>query len=229
MKPYDFEPNELFRRFREIEEGVYFKHYGIELPDHEWLPDAVESGFFGDIEAKKLFWQRQEDECGDSIALKSILTQALKGTAVAQAEIAQEGRERGWYHPDLGSSLDDFVELLKWNSGIEGESPITVELISNVSLAELAEYVDSGYEVVCYVNLLLLEREGDCCCPGLNADSLVHLIGISFQEDEDFVFANLPEEDSGAGRKIPLESFLNAWSAGNNTLIAAREVRKHEN
>ena len=35
MNSFDFEWKSFLDRFHEVEEGVYFKHYGIELPYNE--------------------------------------------------------------------------------------------------------------------------------------------------------------------------------------------------
>ena len=97
---------------------------------------------------------------------------------------------------------------------------MTVDVISNSSLAELTEYVDSSDEIICYVNRMLLEQDGGYRYPGLNADGLVHIIGINYSKDNaDFVIINDVSSDSGAGKRILLESFLNAWSASDYTAI----------
>lgn len=220
MSSFDFESKTLFDGFQEIEEGVYFKHYGIELPPNEEIQDAHGVNSFGEFEAKSLLWQIQIDMNFESIALKSVIGNSLCGFTVSQADIAAESLNRGWFNPNCGSSFDDLIELLKWDVSKNKDYPLTVDVISNGNLTELTEYVDSSDEVICYVNKMLLEQEGDYCYPGLNADGLVHIIGISFSNDGgDFVIVNDTSSDSGAGKKIVLESFLNAWATSNYTAI----------
>lgn len=220
MSSFDFESKSLFDGFLEIEEGVYFKHYGMELSYNEEARDVDEAFFFGDFEAKSLFWQKQIDIYAESVALKSIITQSLCGFSIPQSDVAKESLDKGWFHSDYGSSFDDFVELLKWDASKSQECFLTVDVISNSSLAELTEYVDSSDEIICYVSRMLLEQDGDYRYLGLNADSLVHIIGINYSKDNaDFVIINDVSSDSGAGKRILLESFLNAWSASDYTAI----------
>lgn len=220
MSSSDFELNALFSSFREIEEGVYFKHYGFEIPASAETTEGEGSSTFGDFEAKALLWHKQPEDNADCLALKLIIEGITGNDSQNQMDIRQECIERGLFHADSGASLDDVIEMLKLNASGNGKAKWQVDVMANCALSELAEAVDSRDEVICYVNRMQMDYEGELSYPGQNADTLVHAIGISFHNDEgDYVILNDVSRDDGAGRKIPLDRFLKAWATGDNTII----------
>lgn len=94
MSLFDFESKSFFDGFYEIEEGVYLKHYGIEIPFHETAKDADEINSFGDFEVKSLLWQKQIDMHSESVAPKSIITDSLCGFTLSQFDAVKEGATR---------------------------------------------------------------------------------------------------------------------------------------
>lgn len=224
MSSFDFEANSLFSGFREIDEGVYFKHYGFDVLEMNEASDDIDTNSFGYIEEKSMLWQKQIEINGDCIALKSVVDRSLTKENVEQSTIMAESLERGLFSKDCGSSFDDFVELFKTNSFNNGENvnnkEFAVDIISNGSLLELTECVESSEEIICYVNKMLLDYDGNCDFIGLNADGLVHVIGVVFNDSNgDYVIINDTENDDGAGRKIELSKFLKAWSSSDYTAI----------
>lgn len=225
MSLFDFGSNPLFDGFHEIEEGVYFRHYGIELPCNEVIRDDVEIVSFGDFEVKSLLWQKRIDIHADSIAVKSVVDSSLYGRTVGQREIIKECTERGLFLPGCGASFDDLIEMMRSKFDDEEKDDLWADVLSNCSLQELTEYVDSSDEVICWVSMMLMDYDGECY-PGLNSDGLIHVIGISFSDtDGDFVIINDVSKDDGAGKRIPLKRFLKAWSTSNYTLVAVSRRR----
>ena len=228
MSLFDLESNPFFDGLYEIEEGVYFKHYGVELASNGVLLETDGITTFGDFETKSLLWKRQIEFQTDGIALKSVVGSSLCDCAINQNDLLKECVERGLFHSECGSSFDDFIEIMKWDTSKGGKNTFVVDTVSNSDLSELTEYVDSRDEIICYVNMMLLDQSGKFDYPGLNADGLVHVIGINFNDvDGDCVIINDPSCDIGAGKRIPVESFLNAWSASEYTaiIVALRRTR----
>lgn len=220
MSSFDFESDFCPEGFNEIDEGVYFKHYGTDMLDEELPLKETEANSFGRFEEKALLWQKQIDLNGDSIALKSIIEGSLKKEAVDQNRIMKECTDRGLFQKHCGSSFDDFVEILNINLSDDIKNTFAVEATSNVGLAELTECVESDGEVICYVNKMLLDYDGKYNFRGLNSDGFVHVIGISFSDtDGDYAIINDVEKEYGAGRKIALDKFLKAWSTSDYTAI----------
>lgn len=226
MGSFDLGSDSLLNGFQEIEEGVYFRHYGLELPYGEAVKESAEIVSFGDFEAKSLLWQKQIDVYANSIALKSVVDSSLYGYTVSQSDIIKECTERGLFLTSCGVSFDDLVEMLKSGAGGEDEDALSVDVLFNCDLQELTEYVDSNDEVICYVNMMLLDYDREYSFPGLNSDSLVHIIGVSFSDTGgDVVIINDTSKDDGAGKTIPLERFLKAWSTSDYTAITVARRR----
>lgn len=220
MSSFDFELNSFPEGFDEIEEGVYFKHYGINMRDYDALRDKTESDSFGCFEDKTLLWQKEISMNCNCIAMKSIIDGSLGDTEIKQNRIMEECIERGLFQKHCGSSFDDFLEMLKINFSNQAEKTMMVDVVSNSGLQELAQSVESDEEIICYVNMMFLDYDGDSDFIGLNSDGLVHVIGITFSDSNgDYVIINDVEKDNGAGRKIALDRFIKSWSTSNYTAI----------
>ncbi len=217
--PFDFEKNAFREGFEEIEEGVYYKHYGIELSSETEIREFPKTESFGDYEIKAQFWEKQMSANTECIALKAIIAHSLNEDTIQQVHIEKECLEKGFYRPEWGTSFDDVLEILKLDLNNKQEN-FDVEVLFNSSLMDLTEHVDSNGEVVCYVNRMLLEYDGSYNFPGLNADSLIHVIGIVFgNAEDDYVVINDVSREDGAGIKISLDNFLNAWATSGNIAI----------
>ena len=220
MSSFDIESNFCPDGFNEIEEGVYFKHYGMDMLDKDIPRGEIEASSFGCFEEKSLLWQKQVDVNGDSIALKSIIESSFKKEDIDQNRIMKECTERGLFQKHCGSSFDDFVEILNMNLSDDSKNTFTVDVASNSGLLELTDCVESDEEVICYVNMMLLDYDGNYSFRGLNSDGLVHVIGICFSDtDGDYVIINDVEKEYGAGKKIELDKFLKSWSTSDYTAI----------
>lgn len=220
MSPFDFESNLLFDGIYKIEEGVYIKHYCIEALQKDVMEEKDDINSFGEYESKSLLWQKQINSKADSIALKSIVTTSLRNCAIDQHDLLNICFEMGLFHPEYGSSFDDFISLLKLNTSNNETNTFVVDVITNCNLTELLEFVESRDEVICYVNMMLLYQKEKLNYPGLNADGLVHVTGMCFSNEcGDVIIINDTSSDMGAGKKIPLQNFLNAWSKSEYTTI----------
>ena len=214
---FEFGLNLPIDGLQELEEGVYFKHYGMDLTESGELQESMVSERFGEYEAKACFWQKQTEPLGESLALQAMFESLVQGTGVSQEQLRRDAIQQGRFQPGCGTSLEDIEELLKQSSD---DAPIYVENRIGCTLAEIAEAVDTDGETLCYVSMLILDCEELQDYPGLNADGLVHVTGISFQDEEgDIVYINDVTKDDGAGRKIPLDVFLRAWSASDYRAI----------
>lgn len=220
MNPFDLESIALFDGFDELEEGVYFKHYGMKL-----LSDEAEQGYreidsFGDYEAKALLWQKQIEANADCIALKTIADNSLNGVETTQADIKREAIARGFFQLNCGASFDDVIKILELDASTDAENSIRADVFLNMDLSELIEYMGGDEDIICYVNRIILDCGDSFCFPRLNADGFIHVIGIEFCNDEcDYIVINDVSKDHGAGIRIPLDRFLKAWSTSDYTVI----------
>lgn len=220
MNPFEFNSNSFLDGLTEIEDGIYFKHYewdqkfdGIDgLPDKEGL-------MYGNPDRDMILWERQLENWTDTIAYRTAFEKAFGSKELSQAKVKEELIYLGLYQSECGMSFDGFLKSFNINMIPESTGDFVVERLVNSSVTELIEYVDSDAFVLCYVNSFILDYPSCADIPGLNADAFVHVIGIKFEEEEDYIFINDSSCDNGAGKKILLKDFMNAWSVNGYTAV----------
>ena len=220
MNPFEFSLNSFLDGLTEIEDGIYFKHYEL---DHKFdgldgLPDK-EGLLYGNPDRDVLLWERQLEDGTDTIAYRTAFEKAFGSKELSQTKVKEELIDLGLYQIGCGMSFDSFLKSFKVNMAPESTGDFVVERLVNSSVTELIEYVDSDAFVLCYVNSLILDYPSCADIPGLNADAFVHVIGIAFEDEEDYIFINDSSCDDGANRKILLKDFLNAWSVNGYTAV----------
>lgn len=220
MNSFEFNSKSFLDELTEIEDGIYFKHYGFDnkFDDVNDLP--VEEGLlYGDPDRHIPLWERRLERETDTVAYRTAFEKTFGNKEMSQDKIREELIHLGLYQNECGMSFEGFLNSFKVSMSPEKTDDFIVERLTDSSLTELMEYVDSNAFVLCYVNSLILEYPLCSDIPGFNADAFVHVIGIEFEDEEDYVFINDSSCDDGAGRKILLKDFLNAWSVNGYTAI----------
>ena len=217
MNPFEFKSNSFLDGLTEIEDGIYFKHYEC---DHKFdgMPDK-EGLLYGNPDRDMFLWERQLENGTDTIAYRTVFEKAFGSKELSQAKVKEELINLGLYHSECGMSFDGFFKSFNISMVPASTEDFVVERFVNSNVTELIEYVDSDAIVLCYVNSLILDYPSCADIPGLNADAFVHVIGIEFEDEEDYIFINDSSCDDGAGKKILLKDFMNAWSVNGYTAI----------
>ena len=224
MDPFEIDESSFLEGFRELEEGIYVKNYGMELREEQLETPELGLDDFGAPEAKALAWQKRIDETGDCLALKAEAASALGQLFPDQQALREICLERGILQPGCGASMDDLIVVLGMDdSGLEDER-LLVEVIDDCGFAEFLEYVDSDSVVFCHVSMPLIDVEGLQDLPGLNADGFLQVIGVRLDpEGEDCVVVNDASKEEGAGMKISLDRFMRAWSTSAYRMLSVTQ------
>lgn len=163
----------------------------------------------GNPEALSPFWRHQGDTMDCALYAQGGILEAM-GQEFDIEKYRQEGQEDGWYVPGEGTYLQNIGDLLE-NHGVP------VNRYEGATSDDLVNEVAQGHGVVAAIDTEPLWGE-----PGGHA---VWVTGVELGPDGKP--ASVICNDSGRpdGQKIayPYDSFMEAWSRTNYTMVATRE------
>lgn len=163
----------------------------------------------GNPEALAQFWHYQGDTMDCALCAQGGILEAM-GHEFDIEKYRQEGQEGGWYVPGEGTYLQNIGDLLEKHG-------VPVNRYEYASADDLVNEVGQGHGVVAAIDTEPLWGE-----PGGHA---VWVTGIEMGPDGKpaAVICNDSGRPDGQRIAYPYDSFMEAWSRTNNTLVATRE------
>ena len=212
MVPFDNNLESFDENAVELEVGVFRERLEIKESD-DTSTDFNETTFdvFGKLDSGDE-WQLQEGILCDSIAINCGIGLHNDIGYYSQEAIIEKLIDQGLYSENEGLSVNDTAKFMMLYSPC-GDIEIYVEEGSLSGLNELCTCIEAGETVICYVNSSVLYDDAMADIPGLNADQMIHVIGIDMSDGEnEYVVVNDTAEQNGSGKHIPLNAFLKAWA-----------------
>lgn len=196
----------------QLDNGIFFEvvgyHAGVdEVEDEEAL-------VFGHGDVDGINWSYQIRENADGIACLKYAIEQLTSHRICEDELCKYAEDFAYFDWETGISTGDMLNILE-------RYGLTSEYYEGTSLQELMEMLEEG-KAICVVNSVLLESKGLFPYEGSSGDSYVQIIEIDVRDPlHQFVRLNVPFNNKGAGKAYDLETFSNAWKAGNKAVIFA--------
>jgi len=170
-------------------------------------------------------------QTGDTCAIVSqeFILESLTGHSFSEGELTQEASAHGWYTPGAGTPMDHVGDLLQLHG-------IHIERGEGFSLQDLQSELDHGNKVIVGVNAediwtphgqsileTLLTDIG--FIPGQPADHAVQVVAIDNSDpSHPVVVLNDSGTPDGAGERVPVSVFEQAWSTSNHFMVHTENV-----
>ena len=166
--------------------------------------------------------QHHDDTC--AIVSQEFILESLTGHNFSEGELMQEAYEHGWYTPGAGTPMDHVGDLLEAHG-------IATDKGCGHTLNDLESQLDAGHKVIVGVNAediwyphstslfeTLLSDFG--FMPGQAADHAVQVVSIDKTDPaHPVVVLNDSGTPNGAGERVPIETFQQAWAASDHFMV----------
>lgn len=170
-------------------------------------------GVYGDPEAASRVWHMQEHPMSCAVVCQEYIAEELLGRDFSEARMRDYAEERDWFD-DHGTALWDVGNLL-------AEMGLDVERTFDADLNDLKEVLSDGGKIIVAVNNMTLHSPLYALIPGSTANHAVEVTGIDERDPAHVkVILNDSGVTDGAGREIPLRTFLAAWEKSECCMVS---------
>lgn len=193
------------------------KHWtseGLQCPGQvilEKLTDDALSKMSGDPVHDIALWNLQSEQNSCAVASQCFALRAEVDPGITEAQLIQEGKEKGLYRSETGTFGDDVGKLAEAHG-------MSREYLESSSLEQIETIQNSGGKVIA---LISAERMAFPRLFGFfRADHAVQIVSVDRNDPENVrVILNDPGRMDGQGISVPESTFLKAWRTSNNTII----------
>ena len=195
-----------------LEPGVIWEHIGDSREGVE--TQETTDRFFGSPEKDAENWHLQVQDSSCAICCQEFVAEQLLGEDFSEENMSRFATERGWYDPEMGTTMSDVGKLLE-------AMGLRVERSHMADLSEVAGDLESGGKVMCAVCCEVLANPDLDRCIGLSANHMVQVTGIDATNPADIkVILNDPGVENGKGRCISAKTFLKSWKYSGNYAVS---------
>lgn len=178
----------------------------------EWTEGAEIPGVYGDPEEAGRVWHLQEHPMSCAVVCQEFIAEELLDRDFSEARMRDYAADRDWF--DDGTLIRDFGNLLE-------EMGLDVERTFDADLNDLKEVLSAGGKIMVAVNNLTLHNPLYALMPGSTANHAVEVTGIDERDPAHVkVILNDSGVTDGAGREIPLRTFLAAWEKSEYCMVS---------
>lgn len=153
-----------------------------------------------------------------AVVSQGFVIQQLTGQELSEDYLSGMAYANQWYAPGGGTYDHNIGNILL-------EHGLTVSRTYDNSLDDIANILDNGGGVIVTVDSLALHSSTHDApfAPGIDtSDHAIQVIGIDNSDpDNIMVIVNDPGIQNGGGAMIHIDTFMNAWDAGNNFIVSA--------
>lgn len=200
---------ELSVQMEQLEDGVRLEH----LNAGRRMETEQQERIIGSPREDMETWSPQAEDYSCAIACQEMIAKQLTGKDISEEKMIAFAKERGWYDPECGTTMNDVGRLLE-------EMGMKVERQTGAGIKDLASALEHG-KVICGVNNMILSEPALAMLPGLRANHAVQVIGIDAADPEHAeVILNDPGVENGCGIRHSLDTFLKAWKTSSNFMAA---------
>lgn len=204
-------PEDLFEAMANACDELIFPGYA-ELMATSGTPDA-----------DMALWEQQEAPMSCAVATTNMMFKSM-GLEPGEGLIADIFEELDVYDPIQGSKvdyIDDAINIMAATGGLD----IQAETMTGLDVDDLGNLLHHGVRPLIAVDgAELYSGAGGRLLNDLgllpDAPHAVQLIGIERTPEGDFAVINDPGFPGGAGQRIPMDAFTDAWEDSGNTCVA---------
>jgi len=162
------------------------------------------------------------DSC--AVACQSQILQQFSGQGFDEQILAEQARTMGWYVPGSGTPLQHTGSLLELH-GLDTAN------VSGASVADLKEWLGQGKAIIAGVDgeeIWNADKPQCTLSEMLGYPDAGHAVQVTGVEEDlssgvTHVILNDPGQANGAGIKVPLRDFMDAWEdTGNFACVVSR-------
>ena len=181
----------------------------------------------GTPEEDMALWDRQDSNKSCAVATTNMMFRSM-GLDPGEKTIADTFQNFGVYDPARGSNpviIDDAINILAATNGLD----IQAETFSGSDIDDLEAMLERGVRPMIVVDGAELQSGGFMRAMndiGLlpNSPHAVQLTGIEHSSNGDYAIINDPGVQNGAGLRIPLDAFKDAWDDMGNSGVAMSDT-----
>lgn len=171
-------------------------------------------GVFGNPEAAAEVWHLQEHPMSCAVVCQEFIAEELLGKDFSEAKMRDYAEDREWFS-DGGTKIHDVGNLLE-------EMGLDVERVQGATVEDIKAVLTGEGKLMAGVNNLVLHDSRFALLPGNSANHMVEVTGIDERDPNHVkVILNDPGVENGAGREVPLDTFLAAWNTSGNFMVSA--------
>ena len=177
----------------------------------------------GTPDADMALWDQQDAPMSCAVATTNMMFKSM-GLDVGEDLIADTFQSYGVYDPVEGSRidiLDNAINMMAETNGLD----IEAQTLSGANVDDLDSMLERGIRPLIAVDgAELYSGAGGRLLNDLgllpDAPHAVQLIGIERTPEGDFAVINDPGFPAGAGQRIPMDAFNDAWADTGNSCVA---------
>ena len=177
----------------------------------------------GTPDADMALWDQQDAPMSCAVATTNMMFKSM-GMDVGEGLVADIFEELDVYDPIQGSKvdyIDDAINIMAATGGLD----IQAETMTGLDVDDLDNLLQHGVRPLIAVDgAELYSGAGGRLLNDLgllpDAPHAVQLIGIERTPEGDFAVINDPGFPGGAGQRIPMDAFTDAWEDSGNTCVA---------
>lgn len=213
--PADVVPEDVFGAMESVADELIFPGYS-ELMATSGTP-----------EADMALWDPQDAPMSCAVATTNMMFRSMD-IDVGEDLLAETLQNFGVYDPIQGSNiqiLDDAINIMAGTSGLD----IQAETFSGLETDDLENMLNHGIRPLIAVDgAELYSSGGERFLNDLgllpDAPHAVQLIDIEHTSDGDYAVINDPGIPDGAGVRVPMETFKDAWDDIGNSCVAMSDT-----
>ena len=177
----------------------------------------------GTPDADMALWDQQDAPMSCAVATTNMMFKSM-GLDMGEDVIANTLQNYGVYDPTEGSRidiLDNAINMMAETIGLD----IEAHTLSGADVEDLESMLENGVRPLIAVDgAELYSGAGERALNDLgilpDAPHAVQLIGIEHTPEGDFAVINDPGYPDGAGARIPMDTFNDAWADTGNSCVA---------
>ena len=177
----------------------------------------------GSPDADMALWDQQDAPMSCAVATTNMMFRSM-GLEPGEDWLAEAFQNSDVYDPMRGSDInfiDDAINSIAAANGLD----IQAETLTGVDVDDLETMLERGIRPLIAVDGAELYAGADERALNdlgflPNSPHAVQLIGIEHTPEGNFAIINDPYPANGAGLRIPLDTFKDAWADGNNSCVA---------
>lgn len=146
---------------------------------------------------------------------KFVIEQLTDETDIDIEEFANIAKENGWFTEENGTGFLNMNKMLDYY-GVDNE------MVYDADISDLEEALRNGDKVIVSVDSgqIWYNNPNDIFSPSTSSDHALQVAGIDYSNpDEPMVILNDSGSPMGCGEMVSLETFENAWGAGDHQMI----------
>ncbi|MCK9523592.1 MAG: hypothetical protein M0R76_11225 [Proteobacteria bacterium] len=163
----------------------------------------------GDPAGDAVFWHAQEDANSCAVAAQRGVIESVTGQLIPEGELAELAASRGWYDPSCGTTPDAVGRLLEtYDVPVASSYDTRIEDLYDALIQN--EKVIVGLDSNEIMNQIVDDAGNPVELPDMG--HAVWVTGMEMDADGQVqVVLNDPGHAAGAGARVPLKHFENAW------------------